>query len=128
MNILKTEQKGSSRLELSIVVIIIVILSSVVIYTYSHVIKSAKSREAMMLLSNISKLQQVYYIESDRYSDNLRDIGYRPIIPLKYYTISIDSSSDQSFKATASGNLDSDPDLDIWTIDEKQILTHLSKD
>lgn len=55
-------------------------------------------------------------------------IGYNPTSPLKYYSVKIDTPDSQSFIVTASGNIDWDADLDIWTIDEKRTLLHVSSD
>ncbi len=36
--------------------------------------------------------------------------------------------TDSTYRITATANIDSDPDLDVWSVDQRGILTHLRID
>lgn len=62
------------------------------------------------VLSNESsyKVQQAY--------DLMKDLGIDPVV------------TDQGFVIVAAGNIDSDPDLDVWTIDDQNMLYNVVSD
>ncbi len=44
------------------------------------------------------------------------------------YTFSITASTATTFTAQASGNIDSDPTLDVWTVNQDGTLTNTTND
>lgn len=121
--------KGFTLIELVLVLLIIAILIGVGVPTYQYFLKKAKGVEAQLALTEIRRLEKLYYGDNDRYSSSLSEIGFSPMQPLRYYQIIIDPISDPNrFTARAEGNLDRDSDLDIWTIDEGGTITHLAED
>lgn len=125
------KDKGLTLIELVIVLLITAILIGIGIPTYQYFLKKAKVVEAQLALSEVLKLERIYFSEHDRYSNSLSEIGFSPMQPLRYYKIKepIDiSSGPPSFTARAEGNIDSDLDLDIWSINENGTLIHLAED
>lgn len=121
--------KGFTLIELVLVLLIIAILIGAGVPLYQNFLKKAKGVEAQLALTEIRRLEKLYYGDNDRYSSSLSEIGFSPMQPLRYYQIIIDPISDPNrFTARAEGNLDRDPDLDIWTIDEGGTITHLAED
>lgn len=128
---MKKKDKGLTLIELVIVLLITAILLGIGIPIYQYFMKKAKTVEAQLALSEIKRLERIYFGEHDRYSSSISEIGFSPMPPLRYYKIKepIDmSSSPPGFTARAEGNLDSDPDLDIWSINDAGILTHIAED
>lgn len=105
--------------------IVMAILSSIAFLLYFHIIKEAKRVEAQQALTEIHRLEELSLIDNNRYLDDLSVLGFKS--QLKYYSVSI-ALNPGGFTATAAGNLDSDADLDTWTIDEKRKLVHTTKD
>ena len=111
---------GFTLIELMIVVVVIGILVAVAIPAYQTYIKKAKSVEGEVALDEIKKLEEHYYFDNLEYSASLPNIGFIPSAPLKYYTITIELNGAGPppflYQATATANLDNDPDLDAWVL------------
>lgn len=121
--------KGFTLIELTLVLLITAILAGIAIPTFQYFMKKAKGIEAQLALNEIRRLERIYYEENERYSSSLSDIGFSPMQPLRYYQIIIEPISDQArYTARAEGNIDRDPGLDIWTINEGGTITHLDED
>ena len=127
---MKRKDKGFTLIELVLVLLITAILMGIAIPIYQYFLKRAKGIEAQLALREIVRLERMYYADHDRYSDSVSDIGFSPMQPLRYYNIpTIDPiSNPNKFTARAEGNIDGDPDLDIWLINEKEIIIHLAED
>lgn len=126
---MKKKDKGFTLIELVLVLLITAILMGIAIPIYQYFMKKAKQVEAQLALKEIVRLERIYYADHDRYSDSISDIGFSPMQPLNYYKIVIDPiSNPNKFTARAEGNIDGDPDLDIWLINEKEIIIHLAED
>ncbi|MBI5746721.1 MAG: prepilin-type N-terminal cleavage/methylation domain-containing protein [Nitrospirae bacterium] len=126
---MKRKDKGFTLIELVLVLLITAILMGIAIPIYQYFLKKAKQVEAQLALKEIVRLERMYFADHDRYSDSISEIGFSPMQPLNYYTIAIEPISDPNkFTARAEGNLDGDPDLDIWLINEKEIIIHLAED
>lgn len=123
--------KGFTLIELVLVFLIIAILAGISIPIYQYFLKKAKGIEAQLALNEIRRLERLYYEENERYSSSLSDIGFSPMQPLRYYQIIIEPISDSDparYTARAEGNIDRDPGLDIWTINEGGTITHVDED
>jgi type IV pilus assembly protein PilE len=111
---------GFTLIELMIVVVVIGILVAVAVPAFQIYVKKAKSVEGEIALDEIKKLEELYYADNLEYSASLSDIGFTLSAPLKYYTITIelDGAGPPPFlyQATATANLDNDPDLDAWVL------------
>ncbi len=116
--------QGFTLIELLVAVAILGILSAVAIPAYLHYMKKAKMVEAQTALREVEKLEAVYYIETNTYSDDLATLGFSPFPSLQYYTITINvkegKEGSKEYEATAAANLDSDGDLDAWVLKVKK--------
>ncbi|MBL7198329.1 MAG: prepilin-type N-terminal cleavage/methylation domain-containing protein [Candidatus Omnitrophica bacterium] len=77
-------QKSFTLLELTIVIIIIAIMTSI---AYPHlivVIERARAAEAMVTLQTLLSAQKRYYEENDNYSGDINDLDVE-ISPLEYF-------------------------------------------
>ena len=130
---------GFSLIELMIAVAIMAILSSLAIESlYTRFQMRAKSAEALVNLSNMQKCQDSYRAENDTYTSCPKNpaawtpatgstpidwdvgiqewdqIGFAPDGRVRYQYII--TSAATVFTAQASGNLDSDADVCVFTI------------
>jgi type IV pilus assembly protein PilE len=125
-------RKGFSLMELIIAVAIAGILAAIAIPVYTSLLKRARAIEAPNALNQIQKMQSSYFSQYSRYG-TLEEIGYIPGSPLKYFEITLEltpSTKDEAAKfiATARGNLDGDPDEDVWIIEEEGAPFHTEID
>ncbi len=121
----RCREKGFTLIELTIVMAIITIMSTLSFAVYSNYLKKARTLEVKGLLTGIAKRELAYYVEYEEYTDNPSALGFPTLGILKYYTVTITlpaGPSPQSFLVTASGNIDIDADLDEWVIDQTSNL------
>src|SRR5215831_2144575 len=81
---------GFTLTELLTVLAIVSILVAVAGASYSRFISKAKSVEAEIALSEINRLQQTYYASTGMYASSIDDLGFKPVPPLKYYSVSVE--------------------------------------
>lgn len=117
-------------IELMLVVTVIGILATLSIVVYTSFLRQARTVEAKSFLSALNKEQTAYFIENKEYTADVNSLGLSTLDTLKYYTdISVVLTGDlQGYTATAKGNIDNDPLLDEWTIDEEKVLLNTVSD
>ncbi len=128
---LSQDQQGFTLIELMVVVVVVGILATLAGVTYGRYLKKARTVEAQSMLGAIADKQLAYYVEYSKYTDNLNALAVGMVGNLKYYTINITlpaGPTPQSFLATATGNPDSDTEIDEWTIDQNKNLLHTKID
>jgi Tfp pilus assembly protein PilE len=108
------------------------ILAGIAIPIYLSYLKRARQVEAPVALNEVKRLESMYFAFNGGYGP-LDEIGYHPATALRYYTVTVElippSGGDPpSYKATAAGSIDSDPDEDIWTIVPDGTLQHVQVD
>ena len=121
------ETKGFSLVELAIIVLIIGIIASISIPLYLGYRKKAITIEAGTNLIALYRYQINYFAEYDNFASDLSALGFFPQSN-KYYEYEITESSQTGFTARASANIDNDPVLDVWTLNDSQVLIHATKD
>jgi len=144
------QQKGFTLVELMIVVAIIGILSTIAIPNYLKMIGRAKQAEAKMNLGAIYTAEISYYAENATFAggvDSFVHMGWEPTSQLvaryayqvdegllmPFYHPPVDfptpyTTSKDSFTAQAFGNIDNDPAVDIWTLDDAKQLENVQSD
>jgi prepilin-type N-terminal cleavage/methylation domain-containing protein len=114
------ETTGFTLVELTIVVGIIGIIAAFAIPMFQNFLKKAKMVEGETALSEIMRLENQYLAANLQYSSNLSTLGFNPSPPLKYYSVAIQLNGAGPppfmYRATATANLDNDPDLDAWVL------------
>src|SRR2546427_443744 len=124
-----SDSKGFTLIELMIVIAIIAIIAAIAIPMFLNFLKrakavegetaiTAKAVEGETAITEIKRLEEHYYADNLQYSNNISTIGYDSSA-LKYYTtitIQLNGAGPPPFlyQATATANLDADPDLDAW--------------
>jgi len=124
-----------SLTELLVVLVIIGILVLLALPNLMPLITKAKSTEAKIQLGHLHTLEQSYYYEHSRYSDDLQDIGFQQEKLVTQegkanYRIEIMKASVSSFKARATAVVDFDKDgiYNVWEVDENKNIKEVVKD
>src|SRR5437867_2507761 len=81
--------KGFTLVEILVSVAIIGLIAVLGIPAFQSFLKKAKTVEAENALSEIKRLEDLYFNSNLTYSSDLATIGWNPTTPMKYYTITI---------------------------------------
>jgi len=132
MNYIRTiikRQGGFSLPELLIVLVIIGILVMIAIPIYQNITTRAKTTEARLMLGQIESLQKAYYMEFDRYSNDLAAIGFEQNRLVTdggkaRYIIEVERADEVGFMAIATSVVDFDKDgtFNVWEVDQDGII------
>lgn len=121
----RRKQKGFTLIELMIVVVIIAILAALAIPKFMKATTKSKQTEAKQILKQIYAMQHAYRQEYNNYCCNGASASAGSSIPVlgvdvmvtARYTYVI-TAAPNTFTATATANLDDDPDIDTWIIND----------
>jgi len=126
-----TKEKGFTMIELMIVVVIIGILAALAIPKFMLSTNRAKQSEAKLLLKQIYAMQHAYRQEYNTYpsyavttpgtASAWVDIGVDFQASARYSYVCVGGAT--TFTATATANLDDDPTVDTWTVNETGAIT-----
>jgi prepilin-type N-terminal cleavage/methylation domain-containing protein len=135
---MKKSNKGFTLIELMIVVVIVGILAAMAIPRFMRTTTKSKQTEARGVLKQVYTMQRAYFIENDTYCLNgvTADAGNPTafailaieLMPPVRYSYLITVPSRDQFTCTATANLDDDPTVDTWTIDDTGVLTCVTDD
>jgi type IV pilus assembly protein PilE len=127
MTIRNKNESGFTLIELMIVVAIVGILAAIAMPSYSAFLKKSKTTEAKTTLGTLATMEEAYRAEHDTYATVTFDLGFSNT-GTTYFVPPTISATQNAFTAQVQGNLDLDPDLDIWIIDDLRQLTHVNID
>ena len=121
--------------ELLVVLIIIGVLVLLALPSLLPLITKAKTTEAKLQLNHVQTLEESYFYEYSKYSDNLELIGFEQQKLVSEngnanYLIEIVEASESSFTARATSQVDFDKDgiFNVWEINQDKELKEVVKD
>ncbi|HUU44600.1 MAG TPA: prepilin-type N-terminal cleavage/methylation domain-containing protein [Acidobacteriota bacterium] len=130
-------KSGYTLIELLVVVIIIGIIAALAIPRFMGSTSKPKTAEARTILKQVFVMQRAYRQEYDTYwgnglsadkanPDSFLRISVQVMPSARYtYTIAADK---MTFQCTATANIDDDPTIDTWTIDDQGNLVNTVDD
>lgn len=135
--LLHKKVKAYTLTEILVVLVIIGILVLLALPNLMPLITKAKTTEAKLQLEHLAKLEQSYFYEHSRYSNDLAELGF---IQEKLssdgkdgkanYKIEVVSANNNTFvaKATAVADFDGDGTFNVWQIDQDKNLKEVTPD
>jgi type IV pilus assembly protein PilA len=124
---LRKKDEGFTLIELMIVVAIIGILAAIAIPNFLRYQAKTKQSEAKTNLGSIFTSQVTYFGEEDTYAGTVGNLGWAPEGTTRY-AYSVTTGSVTQFTGEARGQIDTDTQLDVWTIDSTRTLSNTSND
>ena len=122
------KQQGLSLMELMIALVIVAIVAGMAYPRYQKMVARSKQAEAKTILQAIYLGQDLYKTSNQVYSDNLDSLDVDIPNDKKYvYTVTIDDDG-STFEAKAIADIDGDPVMDEWVINQDNILENVTND
>lgn len=123
---LRKKTKGFTLIELMIVVAIIGILAAIAIPNFLRYQAKSKQSEAKANLGAIFTSETSYNAERDVYTTR-GNLDWAPTGRTRY-AYSVTTAAATTFTAEGRGNIDTDANVDVWTIDQARLLSNTSND
>ena len=128
--------RGLTLVEMLITLAIVAIVAVVVFPSYTSYVTKSRQQVGKAQLMAIRQAEEAYKLQYGTYCGSLATLGYTPPAVQPWsaggmgnkYTYSITASSATTFTAQASGDIDRDPTVDVWTIDQDGTLTNVVND
>ncbi len=96
-------RRGFTLIEITIVLLLIGILAAMAISTYRMMINKARMTQAKTVLGHLTKMEDVYFSDHERYTDNVVLLDFDPV-KYDYYQVSVVLDNDaKDYKGTATG-------------------------
>lgn len=126
---------GFSLMEVLITLVIIGLGSLVIVKNLSPTVNKVKYKEAKIQLKFIHTLQQTYFMEFTKYSNELEEIGYAQRLLSTQdgdanYKIEMVEASVSGYKvrATAVVDFNQNGTIDVWEMDQTGKIVNTVKD
>jgi len=99
----RTGGRGFTLIEIALVLVLIGILATMAVYTYSMMINKARMTQAKTVLGHLTKTEATYFSDHGRYTDNVVLLDFDPV-KYPYYQISVILDNDaRNYLGIATG-------------------------
>ena len=120
--------QGFTFLETTLILVVVILLIAVIVPTYQKQRRLKFQHNARKSLFILYQLQKKYLNENKSLATKTEALHFASEVKNDPYTYKIDKTNLEAFQISAMANLDRDETLDMWTIDEKGVLTPKSND
>ncbi|HKY73505.1 MAG TPA: hypothetical protein VJL88_16405 [Nitrospira sp.] len=110
---------GFTLLDLMVCLAIVTILVVIAVPMQLHSIEKAKSVEGQIALSEVVRLEQLYYANKGSYTPNLQELGFTSSSPLKYTQLFVQVRQDEKgwgYMALAMPLDGKSSGADVWVV------------
>lgn len=126
--IMKTKTAGLSLIEIMITLVIVAVIAGLAYPRYQKMVSRSKQTEAKTMLQAIYVGQDLYKTANQVYADNLEMLDIQIPADARYTYSCKTAANGAAFTARAVANIDDDPVLDEWQIDQNNQLVNSVND
>jgi type IV pilus assembly protein PilE len=120
-------KNGFTLIEMLITIAVMGTLAMIALPQYSSYVAKSRQADAQAQLMAIRQAQEIYKLQYQSYTTVTANLsGWQDTVGK--YTFAITAADATTFSASATGNIDSDATLDVWTIDQDGNLVNTSND
>jgi type IV pilus assembly protein PilE len=124
---MKMRDKGFTLIELLISLVIIGLLAAIAVPSYTRYTAKSRQSDAQAQLAAVRQAEEIYKFQYGSYTTTTGSLsGW--LGTKGYYTFSVIAANATTFTARASGNIDQDTTVDVWTMDQDGTLTNVTND
>jgi prepilin-type N-terminal cleavage/methylation domain-containing protein len=115
---------GFTLIEMLVTMAVMSIIAVIALPQYSRYVAKSRQPDAQTQLMAIRQAQEIYKLQYGTYTTVTGNLAPDWQNTVGRYTFVINSADTTSFLATATGNIDGDATLDVWTINQDSKLQH----
>ncbi len=119
---------GLSLMEVMITLVIVAIIAGLAYPRYQKMIARSKQTEAKTILQAIFVGQDLYRTMNQNYSEDLEALDIEIPKDAKYRYSVMTKDKGATYTVTATANIDGDPTLDEWQINQNNNLVNSTND
>jgi len=126
---------GMQTMDALVGIALLGIILTLVVVNIAPQVSSTRATEAKQQLAHIYSLEKTHFMMNSTYSADLIEIGYeqnklKAEGGIAYYKIEVIEAGDNGFKVRATSTVDFDKDgqINVWEIDQDQVLKEITKD
>ena len=123
-----SKTRGLSLMEVMITLVIVAIIAGLAYPRYQKMIARSKQTEAKTILQAIYVGQDLYKTMNQSYSEALETLDIEIPKDTKYRYSVVTKDKGATYTAIAIANIDGDPTLDEWKIDQNNNLINSTND
>ncbi len=125
---MRSTQKALSLMEIMITLVIVAVIAGLAYPRYQKMVSRSKQTEAKTVLQAVFVGQDLYKTSNQVFCSNLDELDVQIPQNVKYsYSVTVGEDGN-TFVAKALANIDGDPTIDEWQIDQNNQLVNSIND
>jgi prepilin-type N-terminal cleavage/methylation domain-containing protein len=121
------KKSGFTLIEMLVTMAVMSAIAVIALPQYSRYVAKARQPDAQGQLMAIRQAQEIYKLQYGTYTTATGGLsGWQNTVGK--YTFAITAATATTFGASATGNIDGDATLDVWTIDQDSTLLNTTND